>query len=152
MKPMLIAMALTAALALAPPARAAPADEIRTTYERFVAAQNARDLAGVRALLLDSPDLLWVSDGRSVWGMDALLARMAGFQRAEIWRARPDLAQARIVAFANGTAYLHMPLALEIGSLAQGVQEYRFLVSILFVHAEAGWRIAALFTTTRNDD
>src|SRR5438128_2419721 len=44
---------------------AGPREEVRATYERFVAAQNARDLDGVRALLLDSPQFLWVSDGRS---------------------------------------------------------------------------------------
>ena len=64
-------------------ARADEAD-IRATYKDFAAAQNARDLHKIGALLLDSPRFLWVSDGQSVWGREATLARMASFQEAPV--------------------------------------------------------------------
>ena len=79
-------------------------DEVRATYLDFAAAQNARDLQKVRALLLDSPQFLWVSDGRSVWGRDATVARMASFQGAEVWRVEPSLAEAVPVQVGEGTA------------------------------------------------
>ena len=75
--------ALALFLLMVPPAAAAdPADAVRSLYERFAAAQNAHDLAAVRPLLLDGPEFLWVSDGQSFWGPDAVLARMASFQRS----------------------------------------------------------------------
>lgn len=124
-----------------------PAVEVRALYERFAAAQNARDLDRVRRLLLESPRFLWVSDGQSLWGPDAVLARMASFQGAEVWRVEPDLAQAVAVPIGAGVAYLHLPLVLVIGPTGNP-DRLRFLVSMLGVETAQGWRIAALFTTT----
>jgi hypothetical protein len=118
-----------------------------TLYQRFAAAQNARDLARVRPLLLDSSSFLWVSDGQSFWGPDAVPARMASFQGAEVWRVEPDLAHAVPVAVGEGVAYMHLPLVLVIGPEAHP-DHLRFLVSMLGVETGSGWRIAALFTTT----
>jgi Domain of unknown function (DUF4440) len=115
-------------------------------YQRFAEAQNARDLSRVRPLLLDRPDFLWVSDGQSFWGPDAVLARMASFQQAETWRVEPDLAKAVAVPVRDGVAHVHLPLVLVIGSSADP-DRLRFLVSLLGVETDQGWKIAALFTT-----
>jgi hypothetical protein len=147
MKALLSALALVIGLSAAPVASATPADEVRALYGRFLEAQNARDLARVRAVLLDSPKFFWVSDGGSVWGPDALVERMSLFQKAEVWRVEPDLAAAVPVEINDGAAYLHLPLVLEIGPAA-GPDRLRFLVSLLGVETDEGWRIAALFTTT----
>jgi hypothetical protein len=48
---MLISLATRTAIA-------APEDEVRATFERFVAAQNAHDIKAVESLLLNSPDFL----------------------------------------------------------------------------------------------
>jgi len=134
-------------LALARPAAATESETaVRALYDAFAAAQNAHDLDRVGALLLDSPRFLWVSDGMSVWGRQAVLERMAAFQEAEVWRVEPDLDRAVAVEVGPGTAYLHLPLALVIGDRA-GPVTHRFLVSMLGVRTLAGWRIAALFTT-----
>lgn len=146
-------LAICAALATQPCAAlatgAAANDEVMSLYGRFAAAQNARDLAAVRTLLLDSPDFLWVSDGKSVWGRDALVERMSRFQTLEVWRVEPLLDRARVVEVSRGVAYLHMPLDLHLGSRAEP-SVTRFLVSILCRETGAGWRIAALFTTLDN--
>jgi hypothetical protein len=144
--------ALAAALALgagAAGAQTAPdetGDALRGLYLRFVAAQNARDLARMRETLWDSPDFLWISDGRPFWGPDAMLERMSQFQKAEVWRVDPELAAARPVALAGGAAYLLLPLTLTIGPAA-APSRLRFLVGMLARREETGWRIAALFTT-----
>lgn len=143
--------ALAAALALggAAGAQTAPdeiGDALRGLYLRFVAAQNARDLARVRETLWDSPDFLWISDGRPFWGPDAMLERMSQFQKAEVWRVEPDLAAARPAALAGDSAYLLLPLTLVIGPAA-APSRLRFLVGMLARREETGWRIAALFTT-----
>ena len=139
--------ALALFLLMAPPAAADPASAVRSLYQQFAAAQNAHDLAAVRPLLLDGPEFLWVSDGQSFWGPDAVLARMASFQRAEVWRVEPDLARAVAIPVRDKVAYLHLPLVLVIGKKASP-DRLRFLVSMLGVETDAGWRIAALFTTT----
>jgi len=120
-------------------------------YERFYTAQNARDVAAVRETLLDSDRFLWVSNGQSFWGRETMLARMAEFQRAEIWAVTPELDRARVVELDAGAAYLHLPLTLEFGARA-APERYRFLVTALCARTEAGWRIAALLTTRDGAD
>ncbi len=136
-------------LAFAGPAWAEPA-EIRDLYRRFAAAQNARDLTAVRALFWDTPEFLWISDGQTFWGADATLERMATFQQARTWRVEPELDKSRVVELGNSTAYLHLPLVLELGEGAT-LGRFRFLVSVLCTRTPQGWRIAALFTTTAKE-
>lgn len=131
---------------LAGAATAGPREDVVDLYRKFAAAQNAHDLGAVRALLLDSPDFLWVSDGRPVWGVEATIARMAGFQEAKVWRVEPDLAGSRAVPLDENAAFLHLPLTLVIGSDAKP-DRLRFLVGLVGRRTAAGWRIAALFTT-----
>ncbi len=146
-KAALLLAALTAApAALAAPAAAEPTEEVRALYERFAAAQNARDLDRVRGLL-DAERFLWVSDGQSFWGRETMLARMASFQEAELWRVEPRLDAAVPVEVAPDAAYLHLPLTLVIGT-RENPDRLAFLVSLLARRTPEGWRIAALFTTT----
>jgi ketosteroid isomerase-like protein len=149
MKATIAAVALIAATLMAPTAWADPADEVRATYNQFAAAQNARDIDKVRAVLLDSPQFLWISDGMAIWGRDAVLQRMALFQEAETWHVEPALNRAVPVEVSDTTAFLHLPLALTIGKGA-APETFRFLVDVLCVKTAQGWRIAALFTTADN--
>jgi ketosteroid isomerase-like protein len=144
MKAVIFALALLAN-SISSPVRADTDHELRATYGRFVAAQNARDLNRVRELLIDAPHFLWVSDGMAVWGANAMLERMAFFQEAEVWRVEPDLARAVSVQVTGTTAFLHLALTLVIGS-SPSPDRLRFLVSMLCVRTAEGWRIAALFT------
>ena len=127
-------------------AHAAPRDEALALYRQFADAQNAHDLAKVRTLFVTSPNFLWVSDGQSIWGVDAALKRMALFQEADVWRVDPNLANANAVTLNDHTAYLHLPLVLTIGPKA-APEKFAFLVTVLCAETAQGWRIAGLFTT-----
>jgi uncharacterized protein (TIGR02246 family) len=146
-----IACAAALLASLAGPSSADPAGDVRRAYAAFAAAQNARDIARVRTLLSDAPDFLWVSDGKTFWGREAMLERMAAFQQSPVWRVEPDLDKATVVAVAADAAYLHMPLTLVIGA-AERPDRLRFLVSILFQRRAGAWTIAALFTTTEKPE
>jgi hypothetical protein len=148
MKTLIAALALFIGFGAASSASAgASAEAARATYLRFAAAQNARDLDAIGALFIDGPRFLWVSDGMSFWGGASVLARMSLFQEAAIWRVEPALEEAVAVELDDKAAFLHLPLALTIGG-AQAPETFRFVVSVLCVETETGWRIAALFTTT----
>lgn len=150
MKLAVSALALLATILVAHQAKADPSDEARAIYRQFAAAQNLRDLEKVGSLLLDSPDFLWVSDGKSIWGHDAGLKRMALFQEARIWHVEPDLDRSVAVTVSDDAAFLHLPLALELAFSPTDPEILKFLVSVLCVRTSQGWRIAALFTTTEN--
>ena len=139
------------AVALAAPAQAAAADDLRALYLRFVTAQNARDLSAVGAEFIDGHEFLWVSDGKSFWGRAATLARMGRFQGAEVWRVEPALDTARAIMVTEACGYLHLTLDLVIGAAAKP-DRITFLVSMLGVRTAPGWKIAALFTTTAKPD
>ena len=141
-----ILVCFTFACALPWPAQAADAHDILIAYQRFVSAQNDRDLTRVKAEFLDTPDFLWVSDGKSIWTREAVLERMSRFQQLEVWHANPLLTEARIVSLSPDVAYLHMPLDLTLGTKASP-SITRFLVSIVFKRVASEWKIAALFTT-----
>jgi ketosteroid isomerase-like protein len=129
-----------------------PIDAARRLYAEFVAAQNAHDFDRVRATLLDSERFLWVTNGLSIWGRETAVRRMSGYHTAQVWRITPDAARARAVEAGPDTAFLHLPLVLEIGD-RDGPDHFRFLVSALCVRTpEQGWRFAALFTTIANPE
>jgi len=142
-----IVLALAVAVLLTGPAVAEPADEVSALYQQFVAAQNARDLDRVSALFLPSPQFLWVSDGMSIWGRDAVVKRMSLFQQADVWHAEPNLSKAVAITIDGHAALLHLPLVLTIGSKDRP-EKFGFLVTVLGVETVEGWRIAGLFTTT----
>src|SRR5258708_10822202 len=150
MKPAIVALAFLAAVFATPRAKADPSDEVRAVYRQFATAQNMRDLDKVGSLLLDSPKFLWVSDGKSIWGRDAVLKRMALFQEARIWHVEPELDKSVAVTVGDDTAFIHLPLELALAFSAAEPDRLRFLVSVLCVGTPEGWRIAALFTTTEN--
>ena len=128
------------------PVVADPRDDIVQIYKRFVDAQNAHDLTAVRGLLSDSPDFLWVSDGRPVWGADATVSRMSGFQQSAIWRVVPALDRSRAVVLSDDVGFLHLPLVLMIGS-TEAPDRLPFLVEMVARRGANGWKIEALLTT-----
>jgi uncharacterized protein (TIGR02246 family) len=139
--------ALALALCLASgAATAGTAEEVRAAYLDFAAAQNARDPARIGAFFTDAPEVLWVSDGKTFRGREAVLARMGSFQKAAVWRVEPGLDAASVLELAPDVALLHMPLILVIGP-AEAPDRLGFLVSLLFRRQAEGWRIAALLTT-----
>lgn len=151
MRRVAMAVALVGLLWTAP-ARAEAEVAARDLYGRFVAAQNAHDFAAVRATLLDSPRFLWVTNGLTVWGPDAAIARMQGFHANEIWRIDPDWARARTASVTPDTALLHVPLVLTVGRIA-APDRYRILVTAVCARgADGAWRIAALLTTDENPE
>ncbi len=135
-----------------PSAKADTASDVRALYQQFVTAQNAGDLATVRSLLSDKADFLWVTDGIAVWGRDATIERMSLFQKSEIWRVEPSLDKSRTVELGSDVAIFHLPLALVIGSSSPGPSRLKFLVEVVCHKTAAGWRIAALLTTTEKGE
>lgn len=139
-------MALALLAGLARPAAAGPADDAQRLYADFVAAQNANDLARVRGLLLDSPRFLRVTNGLSIWGPDAAIARLARFHANAVWQIDADQDHAPAVAVASDAAFLHGPLVLTVGPSANP-ERFHIRISALCANTPTGWRIAALFTT-----
>jgi len=130
-------------LALAPPARAGASEEVQAVFERFVAAQNAHDLAAVGSVLLDRPDFLWITRGTAVWGRDAALQRFEALYKGT-WRLDPDPSGLKVIELGAGAAQLMVPITFMIAPAGQAAQPARFLMNQTLVSTAQGWKIASI--------
>jgi ketosteroid isomerase-like protein len=122
--------------------RAAEAEEqVRATFEAFVKAQNAHDLKAVEALLLDSPNLLWITRGNAVWGRAEALRTFEGLY-AGTWHLEPDFSNFRVVLAEGRVAQIFVPIEYSIGPAGQPSQDARFLMNQVLVKTGNAWRIA----------
>src|SRR3954454_15914696 len=100
---LIVCVALTFATLMTNATVAAPEDDVRASFERFVAAQNAHDIKAVEMLLLASPDFLWITRGTPVWGHDAALKRFAALYEGT-WRLEPDSSGLKLTMTGEGVA------------------------------------------------
>lgn len=124
-------------------AGAAPEDEVRAVIDRFVAAQNAHDLAAVGELLWDSPQFLWITRGAPIWGRQPALTRFEALYRGT-WRLEPALSDLRIMLVADGVAQIYLPIMFTIGAPGQEAQKTRFLMNQVLVKTPMGWKVASI--------
>ena len=130
------------ALAILPTVTSAAGDEdVRAVFDQFVNAQNAHDVAGVRDLLLDSPNFLWVTRGTPVWGREAALKRFESLYQGT-WKLSPDMSNLKTVLVSETTAQLYVPITFNIGAPGQPAPDASFLMNQTLVKTSAGWRIA----------
>ena len=122
---------------------AGPEDEVRATFDRFVAAQNAHDIKAVESLLLDSPNSLWITRGTAVWGQDAAIKRFAALYQGT-WRLEPEPSNLKVVMLGEGVAQIYVPIMFTIGAPGQSPQQTRFLMNQVVVKTLNGWRISSI--------
>jgi ketosteroid isomerase-like protein len=125
------------------PAVAAPEDEVRSIFDRFVTAQNAHDIKAVESLLLASPDFLWITRGAPVWGQDAALKRFAALYEGT-WRLDPELTSLKAIMIGEGVAQVYVPIMFTIGATGQPPQQAKFLMNLVLVKAQAGWKVSSI--------
>ena len=125
------------------PAVATPEDEVRSTFDRFVAAQNAHDIKAVESLLLGSPDFLWVTRGAPVWGQDAALKRFAALYEGT-WRLDPEPTSLKVIMIGGNVAQVYVPIMFTIGAAGQPSQQVKFLMNQVLVKTQSGWRVSSI--------
>lgn len=118
-------------------------DDVRTTMERFVAAQNAHDLSAVRELLVDSPHFLWITRGTPIWGRQAALARFETLYRGT-WKLEAAMADLRVMLLNDGAAQTFVPITFTIGPAGEAATTTRFLMNQVLLKTRDGWRVASI--------
>ncbi len=124
-------------------AAAAPDDEVRVTFERFVAAQNTHDVKAVELLLLNSPDFLWITRGTPVWGSNPALKRFAALYEGT-WRLDPEASSLKIMMLGDSAAQIYVPIMFTIGAAGQAAQPTRFLMNLVLIKTPGGWRVSSI--------
>jgi uncharacterized protein (TIGR02246 family) len=122
---------------------AAPEDEVKVVFERFVAAQNAHDVREVGALLLDAPHCLWITRGAPIWGHEAALKRFEALYQGT-WRLEPDMSALRVMMLGDTSAQVYVSIVFTIGAPGQAAQTTRFLMNQVLVKTSGGWRVSSI--------
>lgn len=139
----MVCAALMLVLLMIEPVIAAPEDEVRTTFDRFVAAQNAHDIKAVETLLLRSPDFLWITRGTPIWGQDAALKRFATLYEGT-WRLEPELSGLKVIMIGDAAAQVYAPIMFTIGAAGQPPQQTKFLLNQMLVKTPDGWKVSSI--------
>jgi hypothetical protein len=139
------ALALLVALGLALPAAAGAAaqEDARAFFLRFVAAQNAHDAAAVRAMLWDSPEMLWYTRGTEVRGPAAVVEQLHGYY-AGTWQLEPDMTKFRVTVLGESTVQLLVPVVFTRGAAGEPAQKNEFLICQTLVRGATGWQVASI--------
>jgi hypothetical protein len=122
---------------------AADETEARAFFTKFVAAQNAHDVNGVKAMLWGSPGMLWYGRGVETRGRDAVADRFKEYYQGT-WHLEPDMAQFHATAISDDVMQILVPIVFTRGLPGKPSQDNTFLISQTFVHDAGGWHVASI--------
>lgn len=142
------ALACAVSLAAAIPCLAAkPEEELRSTFSKFIAAQNAHDLKALEPLLLDSPDFLWITRGVPVWGRAEALKKFEILYQGT-WHLEPDPEVFRVVQSRGDMAHIFVPVVFTIGAPGQQARQALIYLNQTLVKIGGIWRVASILPVT----
>jgi len=132
-----------AAMFLASAQAATMEEEVRAVFDRYVAIQNAHDLKSMRNLLVDSPDFLWVTRGKPIWGREAALKDLEERYKGT-WHIEFDRKELRVISVSRRVAQVHATTQLTVGDPGAQPAKTRAYINVVMVKKPEGWQIASI--------
>jgi len=133
------ALLLTASLAQA----STMEDEVRAVFDKYIATQNAHDLKGIRNLLSDSPEFLWISRGKPIWGREAALKTLEDRYKGT-WKIDVDKKELRVISVSRRVAQVYAPTQLTSGDPGAEPARNRLYINVVMVKKPEGWQIVSI--------
>jgi uncharacterized protein (TIGR02246 family) len=118
-------------------------DEVRAVFDKYIATQNAHDLKGIRNLLSDSPDLLWISRGKPIWGREAALKTLEERYKGT-WKIEVDKKELRVISVSRRVAQVYAPTQLSAGEPGAEPARNRLYINLVMVKKPEGWQIVSI--------
>jgi hypothetical protein len=122
---------------------AADETEARSFFTKFVAAQNAHDASAVKAMLWESPGMLWYSRAVETRGREAVADRFREYYEGT-WHLEPDMSQFHATVISDDVMQILVPIVFTRGLPGQPSQDNKFLISQTYVHDANGWHVASI--------
>ena len=118
-------------------------DEVRAVFDKYISAQNDHDLKSMRTLLIDSPDFLWITRGKPIWGREAALK---GFEERYkgTWHIEPDRKEFRVISVSRRVAQVYATTQITVGEPGTEPSKIRLYINLVMVKKPEGWRIASI--------
>lgn len=143
MKGLLAVVFAAAAVFLAPVQAASMDEEVRAVFDRYVAVQNAHDSKSMRNLLVDSPDFLWISRGKPIWGREAALKELEERYKGT-WHLEVDRNDLRVISVSRRVAHVYAATQLTVGDAGAKPARTRAYINLVMVKKPEGWQIASV--------
>jgi len=118
-------------------------EEVRAVFDKYIAIQNAHDLKGMRNLLADSPDVLWISRGKPIWGREAALKNLEERYKGT-WRIDFDKKEVRVISVSRRVAQIYAPTQLTVGDPGVEPARNRVYINLMMVKKPEGWQIVSI--------
>lgn len=140
----LLRLLVVALCGIAAPAQAQVQDELRGLFNVFVRESNARNVAAVGQLLLDSREFAWVAPKTpDIQGRDAALQFLTTAFKG-VWRIEPDPKTLTITSLTADSARLQVAVRHAAGAPDSQPQTEAALLTQTYVKTALGWRIAKI--------
>jgi hypothetical protein len=97
----------------------------------------------MRGLLVDSPDFLWISRGKPLWGREAALK---GFEERYkgTWFIEVDRKDLRVISVSRRVAQVYATTQLTVGDPGVEPARTRLYINLVMVKKPEGWQIASI--------
>jgi hypothetical protein len=119
--------------------------QARALFTKFVAAQNAHSVSGVKAMLWNSPGTLLLARGTEIRGSEAIAGRFHEYYEGT-WHVEPDMSLFHVTLISKDVMQFLVPVVLTRGFPSQPSQDNKFLVIQTLVHDANGWDIASIIS------
>ncbi|HXZ54561.1 MAG TPA: SgcJ/EcaC family oxidoreductase [Burkholderiales bacterium] len=134
---------LLAASMFATAAHANMEEEVRAVFDKYISTQNAHDLKGMRGLLADTPDILWISRGKPIWGREAVLKTLEERYKGT-WKIDVDKKELRVISVSRRVAQVYAPTQLSAGEPGAEPSRNRLYINLVMVKKPEGWQIVSI--------
>src|ERR1700733_14375729 len=119
--------------------------QARALFTKFVAAQNAHSVSGVKAMLWNAPGTLLLARGAEIRGPGAIADRFNEYYQGT-WHVEPDMSLFHVTLISKDVMQFLVPVVFTRGLLGQPSQDNKFLVTQTLVHDANGWHIASIIS------
>jgi hypothetical protein len=120
--------------------------DVRTTFQKFVSAQNAHDLASLKPMLLDSPDFLWVAGGVAIWGRDAAMREFAALYKGT-WKLEPNMAGFKSHNLDDSVVAVFVPITVTVAAAGKKGVKLKLLMSQIYMRVGNEWKLVKILST-----
>lgn len=124
--------------------------EARTTFEKFIAAQNAHSADDVKAMLWNSPSTLLFARGIETRGRDAVAERFKAYYEGT-WHLEPDMSNFHVAVISNEVMQILVPIVFTRGLPGKPPQQNTFLISQTYVQDPDGWHVASILPVANTE-
>ena len=142
-KRFLIFVALTMTMMVTVARAASMEEEVRAVFDKYIATQNAHDLKALRNLLADTPDLLWISRGKPIWGREAALKNLEERYKGT-WHIDVDRKELRVISVSRRVAQVYAQTQLTVGDPGVEPARNRVYINLMMVKKPDGWQIVSI--------